>query len=286
VFTQFTLSAVPVFIIMGELLLASGISKRIYDSMSPLFQRVPGNLLHTNVAVCTVFGSVSGASMSTAAAVGSVAYPELRNRGYDRNLVVAKDRAEGIEDSAAYREQMDRIGEQVLQQLYMQQVVEAGIADADLQAAYEQWVAAYIASGEGEEVHARHILVENQDEAAALIERLQAGEDFAALAQEASTGPSGPSGGDLGWFRHDDMVPEFADAAFALQPGEISPPVRSPFGWHVIKVEERRSAPVPGVEAVAPSLESQLAEQAVYDRIDALRADAEIEILEPAATSD
>jgi len=89
VFTQFTLSAVPVFIIMGEILLASGISKRIYDSMSPLFQRVPGNLLHTNVAVCTVFGSVSGASMSTAAAVGSVAYPELRNRGYDRNLVVA-----------------------------------------------------------------------------------------------------------------------------------------------------------------------------------------------------
>lgn len=210
----------------------------------------------------------------------------MLNQVIDRKLVVAKARAEGIEDSAAYREQMDRIGEQVLQQLYMQQVVEAGIADADLQAAYEQWVAAYIASGEGEEVHARHILVESQDEAAALIERLQAGEDFAALAQEASTGPSGPSGGDLGWFRHDDMVPEFADAAFALQPGEISPPVRSPFGWHVIKVEERRSAPVPGFEAVAPSLESQLAEQAVYDRIDALRADAEIEILEPAATSD
>lgn len=89
VFTDFTLSAVPVFIIMGEILLASGVSKRIYDGVSPMFQRVPGNLLHTNIAVCTLFGSVSGASMSTAAAVGSVAYPELRDRGYQRAMVVS-----------------------------------------------------------------------------------------------------------------------------------------------------------------------------------------------------
>lgn len=210
----------------------------------------------------------------------------MLNQVIDRKLVVATARAEGIEDSADYKSQMERIGEQVLQQLYMQKIVESGISDADLQAAYEDWEANYIASGEGEEIHARHILVVSQEEAAALIERLEAGEDFAALAQEASTGPSGPSGGDLGWFRHDDMVPEFADAAFALQAGEISPPVQSPFGWHVIKVEERRSAPVPGFEEMTPTLESQLAEQAVYDQIDALRADADIEIVEPAAASD
>lgn len=89
VLSDFTLAAVPIFIFMGEILLVSGVSSRIYNAMSPFFARVPGRLLHTNIAVCTIFGAVSGASTSTAAAVGSVAYPELRSRGYDRAYVVA-----------------------------------------------------------------------------------------------------------------------------------------------------------------------------------------------------
>jgi tripartite ATP-independent transporter DctM subunit len=89
VFIDFTLSAVPIFIFMGEILLVSGVSSRIYNAISPFFRQIPGGLLHTNIAVCTVFGAVSGASTSTAAAVGSVAYPELRNRGYKREQVVA-----------------------------------------------------------------------------------------------------------------------------------------------------------------------------------------------------
>jgi tripartite ATP-independent transporter DctM subunit len=87
--TDFTLSAVPVFIILGEILLASGLSNRMYGSLSPLFHRVPGRLLHSNVAVCTLFGAVSGSSMATAAAVGSVAYPELVRRGYHQPTVIA-----------------------------------------------------------------------------------------------------------------------------------------------------------------------------------------------------
>lgn len=89
VFTDFTLSAVPLFIFMGEILLVSGVSTRIYNAVAPLFAGVPGKLLHTNIAVCTLFGAVCGASTSTAAAVGSVAYPELRKRGYDRSAIVA-----------------------------------------------------------------------------------------------------------------------------------------------------------------------------------------------------
>jgi len=89
VFSDFTLSAVPIFIFMGEVLLVSGVSGRIYNAIAPFFRQVPGGLLHTNIAVCTVFGAVSGASTSTAAAVGSVAYPELRDRGYRREQVVA-----------------------------------------------------------------------------------------------------------------------------------------------------------------------------------------------------
>ena len=85
---SFTLSAIPLFIILGEIMLRSGVSQKIYTALTPLFQRIPGGLLHTNVAVCTLFGAVSGSSLSTAAAVGSVAYPEMTQRGYDRRTVV------------------------------------------------------------------------------------------------------------------------------------------------------------------------------------------------------
>ncbi len=89
VLNSFTLSAIPLFIMLGEIMLRSGVSERIYSALVPLFQRVPGGLLHTNIAVCTLFGAVSGSSLSTAAAVGSVAYPEMTERGYDRRMVVA-----------------------------------------------------------------------------------------------------------------------------------------------------------------------------------------------------
>lgn len=85
---SFTLSAIPLFIILGEIMLRSGVSERIYSALSPVFDRVPGGLLHTNIAVCTLFGAVSGSSLSTAAAVGSVAYPDMTARGYDRRTVV------------------------------------------------------------------------------------------------------------------------------------------------------------------------------------------------------
>lgn len=89
VLNSFTLSAIPLFIMLGEIMLRSGVSQKIYSALTPLFQRVPGGLLHTNIAVCTLFGAVSGSSLSTAAAVGSVAYPEMTERGYDRRMVVA-----------------------------------------------------------------------------------------------------------------------------------------------------------------------------------------------------
>ena len=89
VLNSFTLSAIPLFIILGEIMLRSGVSERVYSALSPLFSRVPGGLLHTNIAVCTLFGAVSGSSLSTAAAVGSVAYPEMTARNYDRKMVVA-----------------------------------------------------------------------------------------------------------------------------------------------------------------------------------------------------
>ena len=88
VLNEFTLSAIPLFIIMGEILLESGVSQKIYSSLSGIFRHIPGGLLHTNIAVCTVFGAISGSSLSTAAAVGSVAYPEMSKRNYNEPMVV------------------------------------------------------------------------------------------------------------------------------------------------------------------------------------------------------
>jgi C4-dicarboxylate transporter DctM subunit len=94
-FTDFTLSAIPLFILLGEILLASGLSARLYQAVSPVFRRVPGGLLHSNIVVSTMFGAVNGSSMSTAAAVGSVAYPALSTQGYRKSDIVATVAAGG-----------------------------------------------------------------------------------------------------------------------------------------------------------------------------------------------
>ena len=85
---EFTLIAIPLFILLGDVLVASGLAGGVYRAMTPLFARLHGGLLHTNIAVCGVFGAVSGSPMSVSAAVGAVAYPELSRRGYDRRFVV------------------------------------------------------------------------------------------------------------------------------------------------------------------------------------------------------
>jgi peptidyl-prolyl cis-trans isomerase C len=137
-----------------------------------------------------------------------------------------------------------------------------------------------------QEVHARHILVETEDQAKAVIKRLAAGEDFAKVAAELSKDPgSGQQGGDLGFFTKDRMVPEFSNAAFALEIGKISDPVKSQFGYHVIKVEEKREKPVPTYEEVKDQIEQYLFRKSQQDTIMALRAGAKIERLDaPAAT--
>jgi peptidyl-prolyl cis-trans isomerase C len=136
-----------------------------------------------------------------------------------------------------------------------------------------------------EEVNARHILVEEEAQAKAVAERLKKGEDFAKVAAELSKDPgSGKEGGSLGWFTKDRMVPEFADVAFKLTKGQVSDPVKSQFGWHVIKLEDKRSKPLPDFEAVKPQIDQYLERKAQQDIIVALREKAKVERLDqPAA---
>ncbi|QEL24795.1 peptidylprolyl isomerase [Bosea sp. F3-2] len=135
-----------------------------------------------------------------------------------------------------------------------------------------------------EEAHARHILVEDEAQAKAVVERLKKGEDFAKVATDVSKDPgSGKEGGDLGWFTKDRMVPEFAEAAFKLKKGEVSEPVKSQFGWHIIKLEEKRTKPLPDFAAVKPQIDQYLERKAQQDLVLALREKAKVERLDKPA---
>jgi peptidyl-prolyl cis-trans isomerase C len=126
------------------------------------------------------------------------------------------------------------------------------------------------------EFNASHILVETEEEALAVIARLDDGADFATTAQEVSTGPSGPSGGELGWFGMGMMVAEFEAAVAELEVGAISAPVQTQFGWHVIKLNDTRDTPIPELDAVRQELVSEIQEQAVTEALESLTESAEI----------
>lgn len=129
--------------------------------------------------------------------------------------------------------------------------LEDAISEADVQAAYDQQ---YGNIDPKEEFNASHILVETREEAEAIIAELEAGASFAATAREKSTGPSGPNGGELGWFGTGMMVPSFEAATIALGVGEISPPVETQFGWHVIKLNDTRKETIPTIDEVREAL--------------------------------
>ncbi len=147
--------------------------------------------------------------------------------------------------------------------------------DAALRSAYdEQYEAA-----EGKEFKASHILVESEEEAKAVIGELDAGSDFAELAKERSTGPSGPNGGDLGWFQSSSMVPEFGNAVSSMEKGKhSSEPVKTQFGWHVILLEDSRAVEPPTFESVRPKLTQQVQSDALAQYMKSLRESAEVEI--------
>jgi peptidyl-prolyl cis-trans isomerase C len=158
----------------------------------------------------------------------------------------------------------------------------AATTDENMKKVYED--AAKQITGEAE-VHARHILVETEAEAKAVEDELKKGADFAELAKKKSKDPGAADGGDLGFFTKDQMVPEFSAVAFALEPGKISDPVKSQFGWHVIKVEEKRNRKAPDFEQVKPQIETYVVRKAQADYVTKLREGAKVERMDQAAAT-
>jgi peptidyl-prolyl cis-trans isomerase C len=202
-------------------------------------------------------------------------YGMLLDRAIDFRLLANAAQAQDLAEDPAVQAALQKARADVLRDAYIRQEIEQGTTEDKLRARYDE-----LREAEGfsqEEVHARHILVGSKKEAEEVIAELQGGAEFNALAEERSIGPSAPQGGDLGFFRREQMVPEFAEAAFALEPGEhTEEPVQTQFGWHVIQVLERRMG-TPSFEETEPRLRQELAREIVTALVADLRGDAEIE---------
>ena len=169
--------------------------------------------------------------------------------------------------------------DRIMMERLLARETEKSTSDAEVKKFYDEQVAQLKPI---EEVRARHILVEGEDDGKKAHARVKGGEDFAKVAAELSKDPgSGKEGGDLGYFTKDRMVAEFAEAAFALKVGEISAPVKSQFGWHIIKLEDRRNRPVPAFADVKDRLAQALAQKAQNELVEKLRKDAKIDRVTP-----
>jgi len=153
-------------------------------------------------------------------------------------------------------------------------VMAEDVSDEELQAAYD---AQYKDAEPEQEFNASHILVETKEEADAIKVELDGGADFAEVAKEKSTGPSGPGGGSLGWFGPGMMVPEFEEAVAGMEAGGVSEPVETQFGWHVIKLNETRTGEAPALEDVREELETQVRQTKVQEAIESLTEAAEVD---------
>ena len=199
--------------------------------------------------------------------------------GYMVNRILASEAAKkaGLENDADVAKIKAFMERKALQDVYIAKMLMERVREEDVTAYYDK----EIKNGPvEEEVRARHILLDNREAADAVVADLENGGDFAALAKERSKGPSGPSGGDLGYFSKQSMVPAFSDAAFKLAAGETSPPVQTQFGWHVIRVEDRRNRPVPPFDQVRDQIYQLLISEAQRDIYDEMRAKASVDLVD------
>ena len=202
-------------------------------------------------------------------------YPVLLDRLVDGMLIAEAGRKEHLDRDPDVQNRLKQYEDRLIQEAYINRVVKPAETEDRLRTRYQEFLKEKPAQ---DEVHARHILVKTEAEAKSVIAELDKGADFAVLAKKYSTDPGAESGGDLGYFKHDDMVKEFADAAFALSPGQSNKtPVKTEFGWHVIKVEDRRVGKPQSFEEAREQLSRDLAHEIIDAKLQDLRGAAKIE---------
>lgn len=205
----------------------------------------------------------------------STVYPMALEQVINVRLVQNKADASDVMESKEFAQELELSKQQIARNLFLQESVKGKVSDGDIKKAYKEYVSKI---PDVEERRASHILLETQEKAKAVIEKLKTGETFEDLAKSVSIGPTGPKGGDLGYFAKEDMVPEFAKAAFSMKKGDVSKePVQTQFGWHVIKVTDSRQRPKPTLEQLTPTLQAELGREALDKQIQSWRDSASIE---------
>lgn len=209
-----------------------------------------------------------------------VPYEALLDSMINNALIFEQGKKDGTDKDPEVKQALKDIEQQLVVKAWMSKKLKANVNDAAVKQAYDKFLANYKPQ---EEVHARHVLSDSEEGAKAIIAELKKGADFAETAKTKSKDPSAKqNGGDLGYFAKDEMVPQFADAAFAMQAGQLlDAPVKTQFGWHVIKVEDRRMSTAPAFEQVQPMLREQLAEETADRLLSDMRGKAKVKRFDP-----
>ncbi|NQZ13596.1 MAG: peptidylprolyl isomerase [Alphaproteobacteria bacterium] len=202
-------------------------------------------------------------------------YPLALEQTINTRLVQNRANEANLMEDPEVLTQIDMAKQQIVRNVYLQREVAKEISDAEVKKAYDEFIAK---QPDVEQRRASHILLKTEEEAKVAIKRLGEGANFADLAKELSTGPTGPKGGDLGYFAKADMVPEFADAAFSMKKGDVSKaPVQTQFGYHVIAVTDARQQPKPTLEEMKPAIDAELRRGKLEEMLAKWRKDADIE---------
>jgi peptidyl-prolyl cis-trans isomerase C len=200
-------------------------------------------------------------------------------RGIASEHVLLKEaKKAGVADEADVKARMLASDRQIIIQQFLKEKTQAAVTDDKIKMVYD---ARQMISKGGEEIRARHILVKTEEEANAIEKKLKKGEKFEKIAKaESQDKGSGAAGGELGWFTPDKMVPEFSKAAFALKKGEVSPPVKTDFGWHVIQVEDVRKTTPPTLDQQKDEIRQEIGNKAVADYVNGAMKGEKIEVLD------
>ena len=197
----------------------------------------------------------------------------------DMKVMSNAARAAGMDQTPLFAQRQKYLEERALRRAYFAEAIAGSITEEAVRAEYDAFASEFVPE---DEIRASHILVETEEEANDLKAQIDGGADFVALAKEHSIDPGAANGGDLGFFGRGMMVPPFEEAAFALaEPGAVSAPVQSQFGWHIIRLEEKRQSAPPAFEQVASQIQNQLLMDTFTAKVEELMSGVSVEIADP-----
>lgn len=269
-----------------SLIIASALAVGFFGAPAAA-QNLPENTVATVNGIAITYDDISLAEDELMGLVGQLPeqqrFETLVGFMVDRILAAKAARGAGLDNSPEVEKRRAFMEQKALQDVYVGKLLMEKVTDKRVAAYYKENI---INGPKQQEVRARHILVDSEDMALAIVAALKNGGDFVQLAKEKSKGPSGTSGGDLGYFDRDAMVAPFSDAAFKLKKGQISNPVKTQFGWHVIKLEDKRDKPTPPLEEVSGQIYQILISEARRDIFDRLREGADVKFVNIAPSTE